>query len=388
MVLNCYKKTTKVVCMIERKVKKMKKKRWLGMLMLVTYGISTLMQGIGEEDGCRAYAYAMEVNMQEGDFPTNSEEPVVSGPAITSSPELVDGEVTPTPVVTEAGVVYSPKPNEEENQSSEMSSFIPKETLPPVDNGTPIVGIEETIQPTLNTTDYPTATPIVGNLSPTNTPIINREPIATKQPEATPIATTLPSCTDEPQITSRPGNGDSANSSASDVEVTEKPSKYCKINYVLNGGKNHQRNPRRVQKSGFRLRAAKRVGYTFVGWYKESLCIHSVNYIQVGGKTKVTYYAKWKKVTVAKAKILSVKRTKSGINVKVKANSGEVGYEYSYALTPNMAKRNFVRSLHNPKLLSKVRKNKTYYIVVRTYKLDSYGRKIYGKYSKIAKCKA
>lgn len=105
-------------------------------------------------------------------------------------------------------------------------------------------------------------------------------------------------------------------------------------------------------------------------------------------QNQIILYAKWTKVSVKRTEISSVKVLKSQrLRVKVKKKEQVSGYEYVYATTAMFSRKCLVRSRKNPKDLSKLKKGKVYYIKVRTYKLDSYGKKVYGKYSKVVRCK-
>ena len=128
-------------------------------------------------------------------------------------------------------------------------------------------------------------------------------------------------------------------------------------------------------------------GYYFVGWYTRPDFKTRVTSVKANGQKTITFYARWKKVSVKKSKIVSAELIKNNrIRVKVKVQNGVNGYEYIYSTTPSFAKKSIVRSKRNPKDLSRL-KGKKYYIKVRSYKIDSCGNKVYGPYSTIVYCK-
>ena len=68
--------------------------------------------------------------------------------------------------------------------------------------------------------------------------------------------------------------------------------------------------------------------------------------------------------------------------------AGAAGYEIKYSTNKKFKKSvKTVRFTGKSKTISKLKKNKTYYVKVRAYKKDANGNKVYGKYSKIKKIK-
>ena len=278
---------------------------------------------------------------------------------ITKEPESSQETVTPAPEVTTAAAVTT-SPGVTGN--GDVNEYPKGETTSPASTEVPIISISNPTPVVLNT-DIPETTEFPDDEA--HLPITD-EP--TKEPEKTNLcATMIP----EP------------NATAPSIDISGGTCD-CVVNYVLNGGTNSDKNPSHVYSSGYKLYSPSKAGYKFVGWYKESLCIHKTTLIDPQGKSEVTYYAKWKKVVVAQAVILKVTRLKSGkIKVKVKNETGVSGYQYMYSIYANMSPKSFVVSSKNPKILSKTKKKCSYYIMVRIYKLDSCKRRIYGKYSKI-----
>ena len=106
-------------------------------------------------------------------------------------------------------------------------------------------------------------------------------------------------------------------------------------------------------------------------------------------KCDYTLYAKWTKVNVAKVSITSAKNSKSKqILLKYKKISGIKGYEISYSTDKKFKKavtrKNTTKTSYT---ISKLKKGKTYYVRIRAYKVDSTGKKVYGKYTSVKKVK-
>mgnify|MGYP000262877193 FL=1 len=100
-------------------------------------------------------------------------------------------------------------------------------------------------------------------------------------------------------------------------------------------------------------------------------------------------YAKWTKVKVAKASLTSAKNSKSKqILLKYKKVSGAKGYEISYSTNKKfkkvVTKKNTAKTSYT---ISKLKKGKIYYVRIRAYRMDSTGKKVYGKYSSMKKVK-
>ncbi len=126
----------------------------------------------------------------------------------------------------------------------------------------------------------------------------------------------------------------------------------------------------------------KRSKYTFEGWYTSTKYTKKWNFGQAVTKD-MTLYAKWKKVSVGKASIKKLTNV-SGKKIKVNINkaTGAKGYQIRYAANSKMKSAKSVSSTSVNKTLSKLKKNKRYYIQVRAYKKDSKGSKVYGAWSK------
>lgn len=161
------------------------------------------------------------------------------------------------------------------------------------------------------------------------------------------------------------------------------------IKYVLNKGTNSKSNPTTYSTKNITLKSPTRKGYTFGGWYTESSFKNKVTTIKASTKANVTLYAKWTKVT--KPGKVTVKSVTNASSKKIKVTlkkkvSGAKGYEIKYTTDKNFKKSvKTATTTKTTKTISKLTKNKTYYVKVRAYKLDSAGNKVYGSYSKAIK---
>lgn len=94
------------------------------------------------------------------------------------------------------------------------------------------------------------------------------------------------------------------------------------------------------------------------------------------------------KITVGKATIKKAVRTsKTKIKVTMKKVSKAKGYKIVYADNANFEKKKTVFTTSTSKVLTGLKKKKTYYIKVYAYKKDRNDKKIYGKVSAVKKVK-
>ena len=161
------------------------------------------------------------------------------------------------------------------------------------------------------------------------------------------------------------------------------------ITYKLNKGKNNASNPSTYYGKKITLKNPSRKGYTFAGWYTDAKFKKKIKTIESSAKCDYTLYAKWTKVNVAKVSITSAKNSKSKqILLKYKKISGIKGYEISYSTDKKfkkaVTKKNTAKTSYT---ISKLKKGKIYYVRIRAYKMDSTGKKVYGKYSSMKKVK-
>ena len=162
-----------------------------------------------------------------------------------------------------------------------------------------------------------------------------------------------------------------------------------KITYKLNKGKNNASNPSTYYGKKVTLKNPSRKGYAFAGWYTDAKFKKKITSISSSAKSDYILYAKWTKVKVAKASLTSAKNSKSKqILLKYKKVSGAKGYEISYSTDKKfkkaVTKKNTAKTSYT---ISKLKKGKIYYVRIRAYKMDSTGKKVYGKYSSMKKVK-
>lgn len=174
------------------------------------------------------------------------------------------------------------------------------------------------------------------------------------------------------------------------VEPTKAPAAYS-IKYVMNRGTNNKSNPATYSTKDVKLKNPTRKGYTFSGWYTDSKFKNKITTIKASTKANVTVYAKWTKVTkpgkVTVKAVKNVKGKKMKVTLKKKV-SGAKGYEIKYSTDKKFKKSvKTTTSTKTTKTITKLKKNKTYYVKVRAYKLDSAGKKVYGSFSKVVKVK-
>lgn len=153
-----------------------------------------------------------------------------------------------------------------------------------------------------------------------------------------------------------------------------------KISYKLNGGKNNSANLN-VYNGKMTLKNPKRKGYVFKGWYTSTKYKTKVKSVYNVNKT---VYAKWSKVNVAKAKTPTL-TNKKGKKLKItyKAITGAKGYQIQYSTNKKFNKPTSIFKTSTSYTSKGLKKNKTYYVRVRAYKIDSTGSKVYGKWSNV-----
>lgn len=177
--------------------------------------------------------------------------------------------------------------------------------------------------------------------------------------------------------------------------ATQKPqdnsSKQVKLSFDGNKGKVQGSAAKTVtvgEKYG-KLPKAARKGYTFKGWYTAKS-----GGTKVTKDTKVTnasahsLYARWKKVTVGRVQVRKLTAQKGKLKISLKPVKSADGYQICYAPEKKFKKNK--KKLNTKKktvTLKKRKKGKTWYVKARAYKLDSAGKKVFGKYSRKKKKK-
>lgn len=155
------------------------------------------------------------------------------------------------------------------------------------------------------------------------------------------------------------------------------------ITYKLNGGTNSEENEAAYYKTELTLEEPSKKGYLFKGWYKDKKLKKKITQIAANSQKNLTVYAKWEKIKAGKVQINSLKNTKGKKAVlKLKKVSGASGYEALYGTKKNLKGGTVATAKKTGITLKGLAKNKTYYVKVRAYRIDSAGEKVYGAYSK------
>ncbi|MCI9447847.1 MAG: hypothetical protein HFH36_10750 [Lachnospiraceae bacterium] len=127
-------------------------------------------------------------------------------------------------------------------------------------------------------------------------------------------------------------------------------------------------------------------GYTFAGWLNGSKAYN----FNTAVTKNLTLTAKWTKVTVKTPSKPTLKNNKGKkIAVTIKKVSGAAGYQVTYSTDKKFGKKatKTADSKKNTLTLTKLKKDKTYYVKVKAYKKDSAGKKVYSKFSKVSSIK-
>ena len=159
-----------------------------------------------------------------------------------------------------------------------------------------------------------------------------------------------------------------------------------KVTYQLNGGKNNSANPTIINGSRIILKNPTRAGYIFKGWYKDNY--KKITEIPAGyNYHTMNLVAKWEKVTVGKPVITSFyNRSGKKAVLKYKGVSKASGYQIVYSTNKKLKKKcTTITTKSKNYTLKKLAKKKTYYVKVRAYRIDSTGKKIYGRYTGVRK---
>lgn len=218
------------------------------------------------------------------------------------------------------------------------------------------------------------------------------QPTTTQKPTTT-EPTTKEEATTEPitePVTEKPTE------TASAIETTTENEVVVAFGITLNanGGKIGNSSTYKkevvVGKTYGTLKNPTRKKYTFDGWYTNKSGGRKIT-----SSTKVVYnkdetvlYAHWKKVSVGKVSVSSVKNAKSKqLTVTLKKVNGAKGYEILCSTSNKFKSSKKITSTSLKKNITSLNKGKTYYVKARAYKNDSTNSKIYGSYSAIKKVK-
>lgn len=163
----------------------------------------------------------------------------------------------------------------------------------------------------------------------------------------------------------------------------EKPSVRYKITYVLNKGKNNPQNPSHYTEGTIKLKNPSRRGYAFRGWYLDKKFKKRAT--GLSGRN-VTVYARWRKMAVKKVAALKLRSGKRKLLVRYEERPKCRGYEIHLARNRKFTwGRMTVETDKTNNVIRRLTRGKIYYVKVRAYKIDSAGKKVYGKYSSVGK---
>ncbi len=127
----------------------------------------------------------------------------------------------------------------------------------------------------------------------------------------------------------------------------------------------------------------KKVGYTFLGWYKDL----KYNTLWSFGKDRVkqntTLYAKWSKNPSAPHKITASKTSATGAKISWSKVSGVKGYELYQAKTSAGNYQLLTSTTGSGYVKKSLTKGRTYYYKLRAYTIVN-KKKVYSAYTKIA----
>lgn len=182
------------------------------------------------------------------------------------------------------------------------------------------------------------------------------------------------------------------------IRVTDAYSR--KVKFQANGGSMSRTSSEKTSsvtvtynKKYGTLPAPVRKGYSFKGWYTKksggSKITASTKVKIKKGKTQILY-AHWSKVTAGKPKLSKPSSKRSGTaSLKWNKVSGAKGYQV-FCSSNKQFKTSSTQKISCPSgrrsaTFTGLSGSKYYYFKVRSYKLDSLGRRVYGKFSSVQK---
>lgn len=160
-----------------------------------------------------------------------------------------------------------------------------------------------------------------------------------------------------------------------------------KLSYNSNGGYVSKTSKILKEDSEYgKLPAPKRTGYTFLGWYTSKNGGTKVSSMTKMNDNNTTIYAHWKKISLKQEQIKSADRTpnKLSITIKYTKDYNADGYIIQYSTSPSFGKsitKYIDGNSTTTYKISKLNRNKTYYMRVCAYRCDSAGKKVRGKWS-------
>ena len=130
-------------------------------------------------------------------------------------------------------------------------------------------------------------------------------------------------------------------------------------------------------------------GALFLGWYEDAAGTIAVTDSTFQRDGDMTIYAKWQDINLTKPSItlINKKKCKLFVTVNKKYVADGFGLQLSQTKSFKEAQDKEFKGNVNKALVNKVKKGKTYYVRVRTYKNDSTGNPVYSPWSKNKKIK-
>ena len=265
-------------------------------------------------------------------------------------------------------------------------------------------GIKVVWKPSENVT---VQTPVpTSQVSVTEEPKTTDEPKITEEPKTTeePKVTEGPKVTETPKKTEEPKTTPAVSNTKEPIPTTAAPTQCPTASPVVgpvngnnltvyaNGGNIAGMDKiilewNETKKYG-ELPNATRKGYSFEGWYTESVAGDKITESNISSlKKNSSLYAHWKKISLSKVKISSAKRSGKKVTLKWKKVGSASGYQICYSLKKDFKKNTKKTVKVTQKKITGLKSGKTYYFKVRAYKTDSAGQKVYGSWSKVKKVK-
>ena len=126
---------------------------------------------------------------------------------------------------------------------------------------------------------------------------------------------------------------------------------------------------------------AGKKGYVLDGWYAGKVKYDFGKPVT----SSLTLTAKWKKVKTGRTSVSKIRRKKKKVTITLKKVSGAAGYQIKAGSNKKLGKNK--RQQMGKKNIFTIKKwtKKKIYVKARAYKLDSLGKKVYGKWSRVKK---
>lgn len=132
------------------------------------------------------------------------------------------------------------------------------------------------------------------------------------------------------------------------------------------------------------LPKATRRYYKFSGWYTDRTGGVKVTASStVNLTTTQVLYAHWKKVVVGSVSDVELVGRKGGFKLMFECPSNASGNEIRFSTSANMNNDKRVTTKGRTLTKTGLRNNKVYYVQVRSFRYDSQGKRVYGKWSEI-----